>query len=141
MNPLLRVSKMMSTNLITVMSTTPVTEAITLFEQHSIHHLPVVAADRTLLGLISQTDITKMVMKSEAEIKAINVGEVMTTGLAKLEQTDTVAIAANLFMLNRFHALPVVDGDKIVGMLTTLDLIKLIDSEEVELEDYKEAAE
>ncbi len=132
---------MMSTNLITVMTTTPVTEALVLFEQHHIHHLPVVAADRTLLGLISQTDITKMVMKSEDEIRAITVSDIMTTGLAKLEQSDTVATAANLFMLNRFHALPVVDGEKIVGMLTTLDLIKLIDEEKVELEDYREASE
>jgi len=139
MNPLTRVSKLMSTNLITVMSTTPVTDALSLFEQHRIHHLPVVAADRTLVGLISQTDITNLVMKNEAQIKVLDVGDIMTTGLAKLEQTDTVATAANLFMLNRFHALPVVDGDKIIGMLTTLDLIKLIDSEEVELEDYKEA--
>jgi len=129
----------MSTNLITVMSTTPVTDALSLFEQHRIHHLPVVAADRTLVGLVSQTDITNLVMKNEDQIKALNVGDIMTTGLAKLEQTDTVATAANLFMLNRFHALPVIEGDKIIGMLTTLDLIKLIDNEEVELEDYKEA--
>ena len=121
------------------MSTTPVTEALSLFEQHRIHHLPVVAADRTLVGLISQTDITNLVMKSEDQIKALGVGDIMVTGLAKLEQTDTVATAANLFMLNRFHSLPVVEGDKIIGMLTTLDLIKLIDSEEVELEDYKTA--
>jgi CBS domain-containing protein len=127
----------MSTNLITVMKTTPVTEALVLFEQHRIHHLPVVAADRTLLGIVSQTDITKLVMKSEAEINALTVGDIMVKGLAKLDQIDTVATAANLFMLNRFHALPVVEGDKIVGMLTTLDLIKLIDKEEVELEDYK----
>lgn len=139
MNPLTRVSKLMSTNLITVMTNTPVTDALSLFEQHRIHHLPVVAADRTLLGLISQTDITHLVMKSEDQIKALTVGEIMTTGLAKLEKSDTVGTAANLFMLNRFHALPVVEGDKIVGMLTTLDLIKLIDSEEVELEDYKDA--
>ena len=139
MNPLLRVSKLMSTNLITVMTNTPVPDALVLFEQHHIHHLPVVAADRTLLGLISQTDVTRMVMKSEDEIRAITAGDIMTTGLAKLEKSDTVSTAANLFMLNRFHAL--VEGDKIVGMLTTLDLIKLVDSEKVELEDYKEIAE
>ncbi len=131
----------MSTNLITVMTTTPVTEALVLFEQHHIHHLPVVAADRTLLGLISQTDVTKMVMKSEAEVRVMKVGDIMTEGLAKLEKTDTVATAANLFMLNRFHALPVIEGEKIVGMLTTLDLIKLVDNEKIQLEDYKEIAE
>ncbi|MEL6393980.1 MAG: CBS domain-containing protein [Bacteroidota bacterium] len=40
--------------------------------------------------------------------------------------------------MNRFHALPVVEDDKPVGILTTHDLIKLLDAETVELKDYSD---
>ena len=89
--------------------------------------------------MVSQTDLVKLVGRDAAALDAVTAGDLMTAGLAKLERGDNVATAANLFMLNRFHALPVVDGDKIVGMLTTLDLVKLIDQEEVELKDYAES--
>ena len=139
MNPLIKVAKIMSTNLVTVMESTPLTETVALFKQHRIHHIPVVAADRTLEGLISQTDLTKLIGRDPADFASMTAKDLMTEGLAKLDTSDNVATAANLFMLNRFHALPVVEGERIVGMVTTLDLVKLIDQEEVELEDYKEA--
>ena len=128
----------MSTNLVTVMASTPMREAIPLFGKHGIHHLPVVEADRRLIGIFSQADLLGLLGESLDRINGLTVGEVMTGRLAKLEASDNVATAANLFLLNRFHSLPVVEGDKLVGIVTTLDLIKLIDQEEVELKDYKE---
>jgi len=60
----------------------------------------------------------------------------MTPNIVKLDPMDTVRTAANLFTLNKFHALPVEEAGKLVGILTTLDLIHLIDQEEIRLEDY-----
>ena len=136
MNPLTPVAKVMSTDLVTVRSSATLTELIDLFERHAIEHLPVVGSDRSLEGIISQSDLLKTLGRTFAELAEVRAGELMTTGLAKVEPTDSVGTAASLFMLNRFHALPVVDGDKIVGIVTTLDLIKLIDTEAVELKDY-----
>ena len=88
------------------------------------------------MGIISQTDLLKVLGKTFAELAETHARDIMTGGVAKVEPTDTVGTAASLFMLNRFHALPVVQGKKIVGIVTTLDLIKLIDTEQVELKDY-----
>lgn len=136
MNPLTPVAKVMSTDLITVRSSATITEMVDLFERHEIEHLPVVASDRTLEGIISQSDLLKALGKTFAELADVRARDIMTSGLAKVEPTTTVGTAAGLFMLNRFHALPVIEGDRIVGIVTTLDLIKLIDTEEVELADY-----
>lgn len=137
MNPLTPVSKVMSTDLVTVMASTPLDELAALFERHAIEHLPVVGADRALVGIISQTDLLKLLGKTFGELADTHASDIMTAGVAKVDSTDTVGTVAALFALNRFHALPVVDDGRLVGIVTTIDLIKLIDTEEVELEDYR----
>ena len=48
----------------------------------------------------------------------------MTTKLAKLEPTDRVNVALEVFRVNKFHALPVVEGeDMLKGIVTTFDII------------------
>jgi predicted transcriptional regulator len=43
----------------------------------------------------------------------------------QLDPDDTVGLAADIFLVNRFHALPVVDGVDLVGIVTSHDLIAL----------------
>lgn len=133
MNLLAKVSTLMTVDLITVTAHTPVAVALGLLTKHNIHHLPVLDAERTLVGMLSHADFLKLPDRG-AGMHLVQ--EIMTTRIAKLEPTDTVRTAANLFTLNKFHALPVLEGDKLVGILTTLDLVRLIDKEEIRLEDY-----
>jgi len=132
MNILRKVSEVMSTNLVTVMASTPLTEAKSLFGEYNIHHLPVVTAAGELIGMLSQSDFLKLLEADDATI----VGDIMTEGLAKLDLHDTIRTAANVLSLNRFHALPVVDGEKLVGVITTLDLVHLLNNEQIKLSDY-----
>lgn len=133
MNPLIKVSTIMTPDPITVMASTSLEEARLLFGKHNIHHLPVVNPEGAVVGMLSQSDYLKAHGQDFS-----TVGELMTKGLAKLDADDTVRTAANLFTLNKFHALPIVTaGDHLVGIVTTLDLIKLMDREDIELSDYK----
>ena len=51
--------------------------------------------------------------------------DVMTTKLAKLSQHDKIGTAAEIFLDNRFHALPVVKDDNIlIGIITSHDVLK-----------------
>jgi CBS domain-containing protein len=109
-------------------------EAGSLFRKHEIHHLPVVSPEGLLVGILSQSDFLKLAGHSLANRTA---EEIMTTHLAKLEPDDDIRTATSVFALNKFHALPVVENGKIVGMLTTLDLIRFLDKEKVKLADYK----
>lgn len=131
MNPLTSVSTLMTTDLVTIMPSTTLEEARDLFAKHNIHHLPVVSSEGKLEGMLSHSDYLKL-----SHASASITSEIMTRKLAKLEASDTVRTAANLFLINRFHALPVVDGDRIIGIITVLDLIRLMDTEKVSLEDY-----
>lgn len=101
-----------------------------------IQHIPVVEGHR-ILGIISIGDIHRMehhftLFKSEKALESnrqifstILASEIMTKTLVKLKDNDTASIAVDLFRENLFHALPVVDDkDRLVGMITPLDLLR-----------------
>ena len=56
-----------------------------------------------------------------------------------LSKPDFIRTALEVFLVNRFHAIPVVDNDELVGIVTTFDIIKAIESEPIPLENYKKA--
>lgn len=134
MNMLTTVAELMTTKLITVSPHTPLVELKELFEKHSIHHLPVVTPEGRLEGMVSQTDFIKV---AEQDISSLKTALIMTKKLAKLESSDSLRTAASVFSLNKFHALPVVDDETLVGIITTHDLIKLMNEEKIDLTDYK----
>ncbi|NJC25581.1 CBS domain-containing protein [Neolewinella antarctica] len=133
MNLLARVDTLMTKNLITINQKASVKQAKMKLDGHGIHHLLVVNDFKKLVGMVSYLDFAKVY---ERHTEGLEVSAIMTKPLVKLERTDTVRTAANLFLLNRFHALPVEDDGDLVGILTTFDLVKLIDREEIKLTDY-----
>ena len=62
----------------------------------------------------------------QSRLKNYTVKEVMTTGLAKLSSTDKIDVALEIFMENLFHAIPVVDDNELVGLLTTFDILNTL---------------
>jgi CBS domain-containing protein len=103
-----------------------------IFSKNPIHHIPVVR-HKTLLGLISHHDFENFVkglsanyedrFVNETLMKTHKAKDIMTQRLAKVESTDRINVALEVFKLNRFHALPVVDDGELVGIVTTHDII------------------
>lgn len=141
MNILAPVKTIMSTKLLTVNPEDKLSRIQELFDQHNIHHLPVVRF-KELVGLVSKTDFLHFIrgfnqneedrFVNEARMRAYTAQDIMTTGLAKLSPNDRINVALELFMVNRFHAIPIVaDNNDLVGILTTFDIIKAVSQEEV----------
>jgi CBS domain-containing protein len=136
MNKSTPVSEIMTTNLIVVSPNTTLDKVKDIFKTYMFHHLPVVN-NHCLVGIISKVDLYRVShsidlfhSKTNEELnnrlfKSLLAEEVMVTDTTVLAPDDTVAYAAELFNRNQFHALPVVVGEKLVGIVTTLDLIKM----------------
>ncbi len=145
MNVLAPVSTIMTKKLITVGPDDKLITVKKIFEEHNIHHIPVVNYT-TIVGMISDTDLKFFLRGSaqnrsdqlidEVRLEAFKVNEIMTKKLAKIESSDPIRTALELFKLNRFHALPVVDGEELVGIVTTYDIIKALAEAPSSLEDY-----
>ncbi|MEM9886064.1 MAG: CBS domain-containing protein [Bacteroidota bacterium] len=147
MNILTPVSEIMTTNLITVHPKDSLYRLKEIFDEHKIHHIPVVEFKK-LVGLISKTDLlyfikgAKHIGESEKLQNAMRltqhkVEDLMTTRLAVLEPRDTIRTALEVFKANLFHALPIVENEALVGIITTYDLLDFFSKETIALSDYE----
>jgi len=135
------ISKYMSRKLLTVSSGDKMSLVKEIFDNHRIHHIPVVKYT-TLVGIISKTDFLYFIkgmntppydkLITDSRLERYKVEEIMTKGIATLESTDRVNVALQVFSENLFHAIPIVDNEEIVGILTTYDIIKMLLEEDNE---------
>ncbi len=129
------VSSIMTTDLITVHPKDTLQDVKEIFDQHRIHHLPVVEYKK-IVGIISKSDLlhyeratTKGPYKEVTEnvrLHAYPVGDVMITGLAVLAPDERIDVALEVFKENLFHCIPIVENGELVGLLTTYDVIKAL---------------
>lgn len=129
------VSKIMSTNLITVNHTNNLVEAEKLFNENSIRHIPVVSGD-DIIGLLSLTDLLRVSFvdaygSDESNVDTavynmLSIEQVMVKNLVSVSSTQTIKEVAEILAKNEFHALPVVDNNKLVGIVTTTDLLNYL---------------
>jgi CBS domain-containing protein len=122
------VSSIMTRNLITVGKDDSLQVIGDIFSSHRIHHIPVVENDE-LIGLVTTYDLFKS-GKSKSDYGSTKVSEVMTTKLATLESNSKVGTACEVFLENLFHALPITDGKKLVGIVTSFDVLKYVHRKE-----------
>ncbi len=94
-----------------------------------IHHLPVVEEER-LVGILSDTDLRNAALAAgqapvpgELPVTDRKVGEVMQAEVWSLTPEDSVEDALLILRRKKFGCLPVVSGDRLVGILTKTDMI------------------
>lgn len=115
-------SSIMTTEVITARPEDNLSVAIDIFKQNKVHHLPIVEGN-TLVGIITTYDLFKF-QDAKGNVESTLISDVMTTNLATLEPTDKIGSAAELFLENRFHAVPVVINRELKGIVTSFDIIK-----------------
>ncbi len=135
MNILNPVSTIMTPHPICVGAHESIAAVAKLFEGHKIHHLPVIE-EGSLVGLISKSDYllfrrgfnneNNQKMEEEVRLNNFQARDIMTKGLAKLEPSDKINVALEIFKENLFHGIPIVEDDQVVGIVTTYDIIKHI---------------
>jgi len=123
------VGKRMTRTVITVSRGDTLKFASLLMREHRIHQLPVVEGGE-LIGFLSGTDIrnstfeeTRVSDKGEIVVKTKTVEEVMTREVVTVSPGDTVEDALLIFHRRRLGALPVVEGRKLVGIITKADVL------------------
>jgi CBS domain-containing protein len=116
----LTVAEVMTTDVVTASTSTPVKEAAGLMSQRRIAAIPVIGADGTLVGIISETDfIGKRV---DVEV----VGELMSAPVVTARPNDPVPLVARILLARNVKSLPVVDdGARVVGIVSRADLLKV----------------
>ena len=116
----MKVKNWMKVDPVTTERTTLIQEAAELMKEHSIRHLPVVD-DGQLVGFITQTDLRQYFFPSMVE--DILVHDVMVVNPITIDVSSSIDQAARLIHDYKIGGLPVMDKKKLVGVITSSDIV------------------
>ena len=117
-------SSIMTRDVITANQTDSLAVARNIFLKNKVHHLPIVEGN-SLVGILTTYDLFKLNGASKGRnYEDIEIRDVMTRHVATLEPEDKIGTAAELFLENLFHAVPIVKDGHLKGIVTSFDVIK-----------------
>lgn len=129
----LRVRDLMSTELITMDPDETLRDLAKLFEWKAIRHVPITDDSERLVGLVTHRDyltvaISKFAQLNKAEIDEvyshIKIRDFMGRKIAAATPETPLRAAAQMMLENKYGCLPVVDGEKLVGIITEADFVR-----------------
>jgi acetoin utilization protein AcuB len=132
----LRVSNFMSAKVITAHPRDGIRRTFFRMRENEVRHMPVVDDDHRLVGIISDRDLRRPQWVDETPDLAhlynlddnLSVEDLMTRHVWAAHTYDSIAKATRILIEHRFGALPVLNKDgELVGMLSSLDLLKALD--------------
>ena len=135
MNKLTPISKIMTTEVVTLNKKDSLNTAEMLFKTHKIRHIPVVDEDK-LLGMLSYSDLLRIsfadaVFDDEETVDTVvynmfTIEQVMEKKLVSVSSDTTIKEVASILSKKDFHALPITKNEKLVGIVTTTDLLNYL---------------
>jgi CBS domain-containing protein len=111
------VDEIMTRNIITVAPDTPVDDVARLLSVHDISGVPVVDDDGAGIGMISELDV----ITKSGQIA----GDIMSRGLISVSEDTPAVEVANILNERRVRRVPVLQGSKIIGIVSRSDLLRL----------------
>ena len=118
------VSLIMTRDVITAGQDDSLAVARNIFLKNKVHHLPIVNGSR-LVGILTTYDLFRLNgSHKEQSYEDMTIKDVMTKHVATLEPDDKIGSAAELFLENLFHAVPIVKDGDLQGIVTSFDVIK-----------------
>ncbi|MGB2832879.1 MAG: CBS domain-containing protein [Methylotenera sp.] len=101
----------------------PVFDALVVMAEYKIGALVVIQGEK-LVGIFSERDYAREVVLKGRSSKTTQISEVMTDKVLSVKPADTVEQAMSIMSDKRIRHLPVVENDKVIGMLSIGDLVK-----------------
>ncbi len=101
----------------------PVFDALVILAEYKIGALAVMDGDK-LVGIFSERDYAREVILQGRSSKTTQISEVMTAKVITGELHDLTEPTMSMMSEKRIRHLPVVEGDKLIGMLSLGDLVK-----------------
>lgn len=128
------ISKIMSTELVTLCPEDSLSDVERLFDYHKIRHIPIVEEGR-LLGIISRSDILRVCNTdlddddetlTSVVYDSYTIPQVMSKTLITVSDETPIMEVTEILRNQSFHSLPVVKDGILVGIVTSTDLINYL---------------
>jgi CBS domain-containing protein len=116
-----KVNELMTESVVTAEPHQSIEHVRSMLERNKISAVPVVDSEGKPVGIVSQTDLVHD-LKPGAPVSTI-----MTEKVYTVPQYDNVNIAARVMRNHKIHRVVVTHEQKVVGMLSAFDLLKLVE--------------
>ncbi|MDC7246081.1 MAG: CBS domain-containing protein [Sphaerochaetaceae bacterium] len=129
------IERRMTRNPVTATPEMSVAEASALMKREKVHRLPVLDKEHHLVGIISEKDIlyaspspvsTLSIHEMAYLLSQLTVKKLMTHDVITIGKDTTVEEAARLMVDQDLSSLPVVENDKLIGIVSKSDLFKIL---------------
>lgn len=118
----MKINSLMITDPITITENASIQEAIELMKINSIRHLPVVAKGARLKGFITLADLKQGLIPSM--LGDVSLKDLIIKNPIVVRPDDDIEIAAQLIYKHKIGGMPVVQNDKLVGIITATDILR-----------------
>ncbi len=123
------VADYMATKLITLSAHQTIQEAMDILLKHKISGAPVIDDEGTLIGVISEGDCLKEIVRGKynntPSLPAL-VSDYMATQIISISPDKNIFEAANTFLRLRFRRFPVIAEGKLVGQISQRDVMRAV---------------
>jgi acetoin utilization protein AcuB len=129
----MRVKNRMTPSPITASPDTNYNEALRLMQQNNIKNLPILDKKGRLVGLVTRGDMlrtepspvsTLSVFEIASLLEKVTMKKIMSSPVYAVTENCSITNAANFMLEKNIKSLPVVQGDKLVGIITDTDIFK-----------------
>lgn len=145
---MLTVADIMTKNVVSIKGTTTVREMAGIFDTMHFGSLPIADEAGNLTGIVTASDLVEQdrplhiptvislfdwviplggestLQRDLNKITAQTASELASTDVTTVTPSDSVSDAAEIMSSKKLHALPVVEGKKLVGMVSRIDIIR-----------------
>ena len=118
-----QVKEVMTRDVVALRPQQPFAQALALLAQHRFRHLLVIDADARLAGVISDRDLLRC-MSRESDLERLTVADIMWSAVVTVQPDTLLSEAAAQMLSRRINCLPVVEHDRVCGILTSTDLLR-----------------
>ena len=111
-------------DVVTIAPTATLSEAVKLLSERRIGAAVITGADDRVAGILSERDIVRVIGERGHAALEENVGAVMTRNVVTCTGAETVTAIMERMTAHRFRHLPVVEQNKLVGIISIGDVVK-----------------
>lgn len=117
------VKEIMKRNVVTVRPDVSVMEAAKIMNERRIGSLVIIDGVGRVVGILTERDIMRGVVAEGKRSSEVDISKIMTKKVIVISPEVSLEDAADIMTENRIKKLPVVEEGKVVGMITSTDLI------------------
>jgi CBS domain-containing protein len=131
-------------DVVTISPTANLADAAAVLANRHIGALVVTGAGDRLVGIVSERDVVRQLAAHGTKALEMPLTDVMTRKVATCLISDTVSSIMERMTSGKFRHIPVVDGERMIGIISIGDVVKLrlheMENEQTALRDYIQTA-